>query len=97
MKIFSSIKSKVFNKRILSISEFIKKHHIVYMTEDQMESKLVEIIYSNSFISRYSKKEKEIAMLLMGNHIQDKDKKNIKLEYYKTMSLFENKQKDLTR
>lgn len=96
MKIFSRIKSKIFNKRILSISEFIKKHHIDDMTEDQMESKLVEIIYSNSFISRYSKKEKEIAMLLMGNHILDKDSKNMKLEYNKSMNLFDAKQRELT-
>lgn len=96
MKILSIIKNKVFKKKILSINEFVKKHLMDDMTEDQMESKLVKIIYSNSLIPRYSKKEKEIAMLLIGNHIQDKDRKNMKLEYYKAMSIFENKQKELS-
>ena len=96
MKIFRIIKSIVFKKRILSISQFIKKYHIDDMKEYQMEIKLQEIIYSNSVISRYSKKEKEIAMLLLGNHIQDKDKNQLKLEYYKAISLFDDKQKELS-
>lgn len=96
MKIIRFIKSIVFKKRILPVSEFIKKYHIDGMTEDQMEIKLAEIIYSNAVISRYSKNEKEIAMLLLGNYVQDKGKEKMKLEYYKAMSQFNEKQKELS-
>ncbi|MCD0480424.1 hypothetical protein LPB90_18450 [Chryseobacterium sp. LC2016-29] len=77
-KVIKSISERVFRKNNLSVVEFIKKHKIDELPEEQMEDKLLEIIYSKKRFSWYSKKSKQIAMLLMGNHIQDKETRNNK-------------------
>ncbi|REC40488.1 hypothetical protein [Chryseobacterium sp. 5_R23647] len=74
-KIIKLISERVFKKNSLSVVEFIKKHKIDELPEEQMEDKLLEIIYSKKRFSWYSKKSKQIAMFLMGNHIQDKEKR----------------------
>lgn len=79
-KIIKAISERVFGKNSLSVVEFIKKHKIDELPEEQMEDKLLEIIYSKKRFSWYSKKNKQIAMLLMGNHIQDKERKITKLD-----------------
>lgn len=80
MKIINLIRNRLFKNETLSVNEFIKKHKIDEMSEDQMENKLLEIIYSNTGMSWYAQKEKDIAKILMGNHIQDKEKNSNKIE-----------------
>lgn len=77
-KIIKVIYERVFSKNSLSVVEFIKKYKIDELPEEQMEDKLLEIIYSKKRFSWYSKRSKQIAMLLMGNHIQDKETRNNK-------------------
>lgn len=79
-KIIKFITEKVFNKNSLTVVEFIKKHKIDEFPEEQMEDKLLEIIYSKSVFSWHSKRNKEIAMFLMGNHIQDKERIQTKID-----------------
>lgn len=74
MKLIKFLKNKVFKRNSYSVPEFIKKYKIDEMSEDKMESKLLEIIYSENRIFCHAQKDKEIAMMLMGNHEQDKER-----------------------